>query len=351
MIQHMRNTKCVGIAVHDTIHEIEWVRNQYKGPIYTNKQDTPTVRRCKTFAHAISAVSRDADITIAWAMSDFAEYVRSPLVYLIQNQDKFEKDCVTYMKGHADFFVSVSKSSSLCQVDAVIPNSVDLSRVCPRIGRDEVRKAWGVREDEKILLFCGRFVEEKWPEAPIQALQHLPKEWRVMYVGKGYQQADLIREAQRYHLHERVSFVPFQYYMGDIFKAADCFMLPSDFEGLPLTLLEAWMAGLPTVVSDMDVVLELCQDVQAQLSVIVPKRCTPQVLAEGVLASQTFDYGLATAMVWNEFNAPRCAYMWETFLSHALHKIRLRKNLPWVYPVEQIEPNTTSYKKRVKRAT
>ena len=51
-------------------------------------------------------------------------------------------------------------------------------------------------------------------------------------------------------LEESVQFLGVREDVADILQAFDLFLLPSLFEGLPVTMIEAQAAGLPCVISD-----------------------------------------------------------------------------------------------------
>lgn len=55
---------------------------------------------------------------------------------------------------------------------------------------------------------------------------------------------------QKKGLKGKVKFLGARTDAKDLYQAADCFFLPSLFEGLPVTAIEAQAFGLPCVLSD-----------------------------------------------------------------------------------------------------
>ena len=58
------------------------------------------------------------------------------------------------------------------------------------------------------------------------------------------------RKAAALGIGDRVIFTGIRGDVPDLMQAMDCFVFPSLYEGIPVTLIEAQAAGLPCVVSD-----------------------------------------------------------------------------------------------------
>jgi len=92
-----------------------------------------------------------------------------------------------------------------------------------------------------------------WPKRPLDlvdaliALADLP--WRASFVGDGDGRDDARRRVAHAGLLARVDFVGEVTDLRPYYREADLFVLTSDWEGAPLSLLEAMAAGLPCVTS------------------------------------------------------------------------------------------------------
>ena len=72
--------------------------------------------------------------------------------------------------------------------------------------------------------------------------------------------------------------------MNAVLAASDIFVLPSHFEGLPMSVIEAMLCGLPVVATDIRGPRE--QVVQGETGLLVPP-ATVAPLAEALLAVAT----------------------------------------------------------------
>jgi len=124
---------------------------------------------------------------------------------------------------------------------AFLPNGVDLSRFKPQPHeRNEVATA----------LFVGRLTAQKNLPLAIAALGPLAERVRLVCVGAGEQEMELLQAAQRAGLSlELVGAAPHEK-LPEYHRRADLFVLPSLIEGHPKALVEAMAAGLPCVGAD-----------------------------------------------------------------------------------------------------
>lgn len=135
--------------------------------------------------------------------------------------------------------------------DAVlIPNGVDVP-----IARtvDTIKTKWALDEDS-YLLYLGRLVPEKRPELLIEAFKKLDTEKRLVIAGGGSDTSEFEES-----LHElakgdnRILFTGFVSggALEELYSNAYAYVLPSDIEGMPMSLLEAMAYGRCCVTSDV----------------------------------------------------------------------------------------------------
>lgn len=120
--------------------------------------------------------------------------------------------------------------------------------------RQHVRASIGVKDNIFVLGFCGRLRDQKNPIRAIEIFGEFYKRCPnsvFMIVGDGERRDDMRRMAFSLGLPE--SAVVF---MGgdrgdvnELYQAMDIFLMPSQYEGLPLVLVEAQSAGLPCLAS------------------------------------------------------------------------------------------------------
>lgn len=109
----------------------------------------------------------------------------------------------------------------------------------------------------------------------------LVPEARVMVVGEGPERPALETEIARLGLGDRVHLLGFRSDVPDLLAASDLFVLPSLFEGLPLSILEAMAAGKPVVATAIGGNDEAVVD--GATGLLVPPG-DPQALADAIRA-------------------------------------------------------------------
>ncbi|GAB2459184.1 glycosyltransferase family 4 protein [Nocardioides hungaricus] len=110
-------------------------------------------------------------------------------------------------------------------------------------GRARARRLLGVAADLPLALCVARLTEPKRVDLLLRAWPDVPGALLVV-VGDGEQRTRLERLAA-----ERVRFVGERRDVRRLLGAADVLVLPSDREGLPMSVLEAMAAGVPVVAS------------------------------------------------------------------------------------------------------
>ena len=127
----------------------------------------------------------------------------------------------------------------------VIPPGVTIGELPDQAS---ARVELGLPSDGPVILFVGRLTAIKRPDRLIEAtglvLEHRP-DAVLAIAGEG----DLLEETRRLAepLGSSVRFLGWQQDMARLYAAADCIVLTSDNEGMPVTLIEAAMAGVPGV--------------------------------------------------------------------------------------------------------
>lgn len=102
------------------------------------------------------------------------------------------------------------------------------------------------------ILAVGRFVPQKNPEFILdimQKLKELRPEVRLLWVGKGPLFETVCGEAAKRGL-DNIHFLGWRDDVTALMQRTRLLLMPSHFEGLSITLVEAQAAGLPCLVSD-----------------------------------------------------------------------------------------------------
>ncbi len=128
----------------------------------------------------------------------------------------------------------------------VILNGIDLSKCKPK-------EDYSADGNFKIL-HIGRFSEEKNHIGLINAFQLFHNKYRkseLWLIGDGEKKADIENHVRDNKLESAVKFLGLQSDVYGFLHDADIFALPSNYEGIPMTLIEAMGTGLPIVATSV----------------------------------------------------------------------------------------------------
>jgi glycosyltransferase involved in cell wall biosynthesis len=152
----------------------------------------------------------------------------------------------------------------------VIPNGVDFECYANAAPADLAK--FGVPHGSKVLLFVGRLDPQKGPLQLLEAAAELFTEHsdlQLVMVGDGPLATELRAWTVVRGLESRIHFVGRQADVAGLMRAADVFVLPSLWEGLPNVVLEAMAAGTPVVATDVEGVRDLLTE--GESGTIVPR--------------------------------------------------------------------------------
>jgi glycosyltransferase involved in cell wall biosynthesis len=131
-------------------------------------------------------------------------------------------------------------------------------------GLDELPGAWGENAPDdvqgRILLSVSRLTAQKGVDVAVRALPLLPDDTRLVVLGEGPERTALETLARELGVEDRV-FLPGR--VPDVtawLRRATVYVHPARWEGFGLGVLEAMLAGLPVVASDVSSLPELVGD-------------------------------------------------------------------------------------------
>lgn len=124
----------------------------------------------------------------------------------------------------------------------VIPNGINL---------DDIKRAEPFEVEGMLILYIGRLDRYKNVDRVVEAMEHLPEDFRFFIGGTGIYQNDLKRMAERLNLTDRVKLLGFVSEEDKYrwMKSCDLFVNLSSVEAFGMTVLEALAAGAPAVVN------------------------------------------------------------------------------------------------------
>ena len=137
----------------------------------------------------------------------------------------------------------------------VVPNGINTT-VYNGLERDyDFRRKYAM-DNEKIILFMGRLVYEKGIQHLISAMPKILQGYndaKLIIAGKGGMTDQLKAQVEAMGLEDKVYFTGYlnAKQVSKMYKCADISVFPSTYEPFGIVALEAMLAGIPTVVSDV----------------------------------------------------------------------------------------------------
>jgi glycosyltransferase involved in cell wall biosynthesis len=128
------------------------------------------------------------------------------------------------------------------------------AREADKSDRRETRAHYGLPPDSPVVLFCAKLMPRKRPQDVLRAFARTVATTKcsLIFAGDGPLRAQLEAEAKTLGISEAVVFCGFvnQSRLPALFRAADLFVLSSEWDGGPLVVGEVMSCGCPVVLSD-----------------------------------------------------------------------------------------------------
>ena len=184
-----------------------------------------------------------------------------------------------FWNRRSDRVIAVSESTRRYLLDredlddakvTMIPNGIDTSMFHPATAdqRKRARLDLGIPSEGFVIGGVGRLVPQKnfmlFLEVVAEVVRAHPSVYFVI-AGTGPLEQLLRAKATTLGIAEYVRFLGHVNNRVGLYHALDALMMTSDFEGTPMTLLEAMACGLPVVASAVDGVAEVCTSYQDAL--------------------------------------------------------------------------------------
>lgn len=135
----------------------------------------------------------------------------------------------------------------------VIYNGVDTNKFSFSKGkRDMIRRELNIDTNKHVILHVGRFEEQKNHKFIIEVFNEYYKKYPetiLLLVGDGILKDEIEKKVSKMKCHENVRFMGIRSDVDSIMSSGDLFLMPSLFEGFPVTGIEALSCGLPCVFS------------------------------------------------------------------------------------------------------
>lgn len=168
--------------------------------------------------------------------------------------------------AHAARVITISEFSKHAIIDAYHVPDNRVVVAYPALSDWQVKHTMGTSKKteqlpKRYILTVGTLQPRKNFARLIEAFSTLPdKEIALVIVGKkGWLYDEILESPRKFGVEDRVRFMDFvpDEALPDLYKNAECFVLPSLYEGFGLPVLEAMSYGTPVVVSDISSLPEI----------------------------------------------------------------------------------------------
>ena len=165
---------------------------------------------------------------------------------------RFADEIIVLSRSMQDYFMETYHRKTV-----YIPNGI--SRSVPREA-SEIKAKWGLEKDSYVL-FVGRLVPEKGLRYLLRAWEKTDTDKKLVIAGGSYGSETLLNELKAL-ADDRVVFTGFVEgtALEELYSNAYLYVLPSELEGMPLSLLEAMSYGNCCLTSDIPECVAITQD-------------------------------------------------------------------------------------------
>lgn len=277
-------------------------------------------------AKASHKLAKRCDVIIAWGQFDVSALFnfRGRSIFCATGHciwsEQFCRKCGPYVTHHVACSHDAARSYPPEYRVDVLYNGMDVERCQAGRSREEVRAAWGVKPEEVLVAHVGRLGTEKNPLAAVRAVQALGPGFRAALIGSG-PRAEQYRADARRALPDVICVDPVEA-VGEVYRAVDCVIMASEYEGFCLVVAEAAYCGTPLVCTRVGVVETEAE--HGEMFVKIPQAATPEELADAVreaISPQNAErVARAKAVAAKEFTGAAMCERWRRYILGLVHR-------------------------------
>ena len=187
-----------------------------------------------------------------WARAKWGGFATKYIKWGEKQAVKHADEIIVLSRGVQEYFKTTYNRDTV-----FIPNGVSRPELRPT---DEIKNLWGLEKDSYVL-FLGRIVPEKGLRYLVEAWKGINTDKKLVIAG-GSSDTEAFMNELKAAADDGVIFTGFQQgrVLEELYSNAYIYTLPSDLEGMPLSLLEAMSYGNCWVVSDIPECAEGVED-------------------------------------------------------------------------------------------
>lgn len=208
-------------------------------------------------AHNVkAAIVSAAAVSAAAAPAAFSRRgSRVPLVVTLHGVPNGRyRDAARILNYCADQLVTVSADVAARVVAAGFPSSrmrvIENAVAAPQAhDRADARQRLGIARDASVALCVARLAPQKRHDLLVAAWQQMPADAVLVIAGEGPTRPAIEAAIRHTGQRDRIRLLGERHDVDWLLAASDVCVLPTDWEGLPISVLEAMAAGVPVVAS------------------------------------------------------------------------------------------------------
>lgn len=188
-----------------------------------------------------------------WQRSKWGGFATKFLLFGEKMAAKYADEIIVLSKNVQNYFKEKYSRDTV-----YIPNGIEKPTVCPA---DIIKEKYALGKDEYIL-FLGRIVPEKGIHYLLEAYSALDTDKKLVIAGGASHTGDYENEIRKLGKdNNKIIYTGFIQgrELEELYSNAYIYCLPSDLEGMPLSLLEAMSYGNCCLTSDIAECTEVCE--------------------------------------------------------------------------------------------
>ncbi|MEO8033372.1 MAG: glycosyltransferase family 4 protein [Acidobacteriota bacterium] len=227
--------------------------------------------------------------TQGYAFNDYAGNALSRALFLVAERAATGWCDAVIAANDADRTEAVGRGIVKADKIVTIPNGLDLAEADRQLAcaPDGIRAELGLNPGGPIVGAMARLARQKGLDVLIDAIPQIAAtvpDVEFLIVGSGELEAELKARAITTGFAERIHFQGFRDDWYRVLRGLDVFVMPSRWEGLPITLLGAMAAELPIVATRIKGIADVCSG--ADVAVLVEPDHVPSLAQQIVVLLQ-----------------------------------------------------------------
>ncbi|MBS4217325.1 N-acetyl-alpha-D-glucosaminyl L-malate synthase BshA [Bacillus sp. FJAT-49711] len=144
---------------------------------------------------------------------------------------------------------------------SVIHNFID-ERVYRKVNADHLRLAYGIKEEEKVIIHVSNFRKVKRVRDVVASFAKIAKEIpaKLLLVGDGPENTRICKLVKELDIEDKVLFLGRQDHLEELYSISDLMLLLSEKESFGLVALEAMACGVPCIGTNIGGIPEVIID-------------------------------------------------------------------------------------------